>query len=51
MSDQPKTAWVYKHRTGWWAVKDNVTGQRVGGLFETELEAMKYANAQGYICE
>lgn len=44
-----KQAYVYKHRTGWWAVDDRATGKQIGGFFDTELEAYKFANSEGYI--
>jgi len=44
-----KKARVYKHQTGYWAVEDRATNKQVGGFFDTELDAYKYANSEGYI--
>lgn len=44
-----KEAIVYKHRSGWWAIKCRETGRKIGGLCDTEAEAIREANAEGYI--
>lgn len=46
---EKQEAIVYKDRTGYWAVEDKKTHQRVGGLHSTEFDAYKYANWQGYV--
>lgn len=44
-----KEAMVYKDRTGYWVVEDRTTNRRIGGYCDSELEAYKRANANGYI--
>jgi len=49
MQHPEKEAIVVKDRSGWWAVKDRATLKRVGGLYDTELQAYQAANRAGYI--
>ena len=44
-----KEAVVYEDRTGYWVAEDWNTQQKIGGLQDSELEAYKIANANGYI--
>lgn len=44
-----KKATVCKDRTGYWTAYARDTGENIGGLHNTELEAYKAANAAGYI--
>ena len=44
-----KEAIVYKDRTGYWVAADRATGRKIGGFCDSELEAYKKANANGYI--
>ena len=44
-----KTAVVHKHKTGLWEAIADDTGNRIGGLYETELDAYKAANWAGYV--
>jgi len=46
-----KTAIVYKDRTGYWVAEDRKTHEKIGGYVNTELEAYKNANREGYIVE
>lgn len=45
-----KTAIVRRDRTGWWVVLDS-SGRQIGGLHDSELDAYKYANSNGYIVQ
>lgn len=44
-----KTAVVYIDKTGYWVAIADDTGQRIGGLHRTELDAYKAANYSGYL--
>ena len=44
-----KYAIVYRDRTGWWAVECRDSGKRIGGLCDSELDAYKLANSEGYL--
>jgi hypothetical protein len=44
-----KTAYVYKDRTGFWAVRADDTGEMIGTFYSSELEAYKIANRKGYL--
>ncbi len=46
---ESKTATVGKERSGYWAAIDDKTGHRIGGLQDSELDAYKVANANGYL--
>jgi len=46
-----KEARVYKDRTGYWVAVDNKTNQKIGGLQDTELDAYKIANWNGYVVQ
>lgn len=46
-----KKARVYMHKTGWWIVEDRATGLQVGRFHDTELDAYKAANFEGYIVD
>lgn len=43
-----KTAQVYQDKTGYWVIVDE-RGQQVGRLQDSELDAIKLANAYGYL--
>jgi hypothetical protein len=45
-----KTACVLQDRTGWWVAIADDTGEKIGGLHDTELDAYRAANASGYVC-
>ena len=44
-----KEAIVYKDRTGYWVAEDWNTHTKIGGLQDSELDAYKIANANGYV--
>lgn len=44
-----KTATVCKDQTGYWAAFAHDTGERLGGLHSTELDAYRAANSRGYL--
>lgn len=44
-----KRATVCKDRTGYWVAISRDTGEKIGGLHNTELAAYKAANNAGYI--
>ena len=44
-----KTATVGKDRTGYWQVVADDTDKMVGGYCNTELEAYRQANSNGYL--
>lgn len=46
-----KIAIVYKDESGYWAVEDMKTHERIGPLYLSELDAYKAANRYGYIVE
>jgi len=43
-----KTAQVYQDKTGYWMIVDD-NGRQIGRLQDSELEAVKLANAYGYL--
>lgn len=45
-----KTAYVWKHWSGWWVAVADDTGERIGGFHDNELDAYKAANSRGYLC-
>jgi hypothetical protein len=44
-----KRATVCKDKTGYWVVTAHDTGERIGGFYNSELQAYKAANLFGYI--
>ena len=44
-----KEAIVYKDRSGYWVAEDRKTNQRIDGFCDSELEAYKKANRNGYV--
>lgn len=44
-----KKAFVCKDSTGYWIAEARDTGEKIGGLHSTELEAYKAANRAGYL--
>lgn len=48
---KPKRAIICKDRTGYWVAIARDTGEKIGGLHSTELDAWKAANAAGYLGE
>ena len=44
-----KEAVVFKDRTGYWVAMADDTGNRIGGFHDSELDAYKAANINGYI--
>ena len=46
-----KKAVVYKDRTGYWVAVAKDTGERLGGLYSSELDAYKAANVAGYVVQ
>ena len=46
-----KKALVYKDRTGYWVAEARDTGEKIGNLHSTELDAYKAANRAGYLVD
>jgi hypothetical protein len=44
-----KIAYVYKDRTGFWVAWDSETNSMIGGYYDTELQAYKAANRNGFV--
>jgi len=44
-----RIAYVYKLRSGYWVAVVDKTGERIGGLYDTELDAYKAAARAGYV--
>ena len=44
-----KYAVVYKDRSGYWVAIADDTGKKINGFHDTELDAYKAANRNGYI--
>jgi hypothetical protein len=47
--EMTKYAVVGKHKTGYWEAIALHSMSRIGGLYDTEIEAIKVANAAGYV--
>jgi len=44
-----KTAIVYKDKSGYWVAEDDKGHKMIGNFCDSELEAYKLANRNGYI--
>lgn len=47
--DKQKEAIVYKRKSGLWAAEERDSRRRIGGLYDTEMEAYRVANNAGYL--
>lgn len=47
--ERQKEAIVFMDRTGYWVAIDSKTDKRIGNFCDSELEAYKIANSNGYI--
>lgn len=50
-NNMKKKAFVCKDSTGYWIAEARDTGEKIGGLHSTELEAYKAANRAGYLVD